>query len=506
MGNEDKKRIMSNIVVNKINEVYLHIQCEESTAAELSDFFTFKVPTIPYGHRYRRWDGSLRLFNKRQGLLYVGVYPYLKEFARANGYTISGWQPIAREFSAIEAVNYIKSLNIHSNGQPLEARDYQIKSVVYGIRDSRMLLLSPTSSGKSFIQYVLFRYLTDVLGKKKGLLIVPTINLVEQMFSDFKDYSSHNSYSVNHNVHKIYQGMPMYAEGKSLYITTWQSMQNQPEEYFSQFDYVLGDEAHTFKAKSLKYIMECLLNADIRIGLTGTLDGSQCHKIVLEGLFGRVRSLVTTRQLMERKQIAELMIKILFLKYNENLSRNILNQNYTDEMDWILASTARNRFISNLALSLNGNTLILFQYVEKHGMILNELISKQLEGTGRNVYFIHGKVGPEIREYVRKIVETEKDAIIIASYGTFQLGVSINHIHNLIFAGPSKSRIRVLQSIGRGLRLGEFKHLCTLFDIVDDFSVGNATNTILDHFQDRYSYYQQEKFDHKFYTIHVKGE
>jgi superfamily II DNA or RNA helicase len=499
---------MADITVKKLDEVYLKIDCEPSLAKELSLFFTFKVPGAEFSPQYRKryWDGLIRLFNIRTGKIYVGLLPYLKAFAKERGYTMAYDNAIeaTNEFSLHEAQEYVKSLKIQSKGQPLEARDYQIASFVYGIRDKRMLLLSPTSSGKSYIQYVLFRYLTEVKGCKKGLLIVPTINLVDQMYTDFMDYSSKNKFDVKANCHEIFQGRDKQTD-KKLTISTWQSIYELPAEYFEQFDFILGDEAHLFRADSLTSIMTKANKASYRIGMTGTLDGSKIHKLVLEGLFGKTRTLITTKELQDRGQVASLTIKCLFLTYPEEASEHVLDSTYMDELDYILAHKGRNKFIKNLALSLKGNTLLLFQYVDKHGVILHDMIKKSVD-PNRPIFFVSGKTEAEEREMIRQVVNESNDAILIASYGTFSTGVNIPHLHNIILTSPTKSRIRVLQSIGRGLRLGEFKNHCTLFDIIDDFSIGAATNTTLDHFQERFSYYVGEKFDYKFYNIKITGE
>ena len=99
----------------------------------------------------------------------------------------------------------------------------------------------------------------------------------------------------------------------------------------------------------------------------------------------------------------------------------------------------------------------------------------------------------------------ESDAIIVASYGTFSTGVNIRNLHNIIFASPSKSRVRNLQSIGRGLRLGENKEQAVLFDVADDFRIGKFANFTLKHFAERVKIYDEEKFNYKFYNIELKN-
>lgn len=287
-----------------------------------------------------------------------------------------------------------------------------------------------------------------------------------------------------------------------LVCTTWQSIYKNDKEYFEQFDFVIGDEAHQFKAKSLTTILSGCVNAKYRIGTTGTLDGTQTHKLVLEGLFGPVYKAVSTAELIENKQLASFRIKCLILKYPETICKEARNWDYNTEIEYIVTNRARNEFIKNLALSLEGNTLILFQFVEKHGKDLHGIIKENAKN--RHVFFVFGGTDVEVRESVRSITEKESNAIIVASYGTFSTGVNIRNLHNIIFASPSKSRIRNLQSIGRGLRLGENKEEAVLFDIADDFRTGKFDNYTLKHFIERVKIYDEEKFTYKFYNIDLK--
>ena len=380
---------------------------------------------------------------------------------------------------------------------PHEIRDYQFKAFIQAVRNKRMLLLSPTASGKSLIIYTIVRWLQEA-DFKKGLLIVPTTSLVEQMYSDFVSYG----YDSEEYCHRQYSGKEKHTN-KFLTITTWQSIYKNDKEYFEQFDFVLGDEAHQFKAKSLTTILSGCSNAKYRVGTTGTLDGTQTHRLVLEGLFGPVYKATTTSELIEKGQLASFKIKCLILKYHESLCKQARDWDYNEEKNFIVSHKPRNDFIKNLTLSLEGNTLVLFQLVEKHGKELYESI--KAEAKNRHVFFVFGGTDVEVRESVRSITEKEKDAIIVASYGTFSTGVNIRNLHNIIFASPSKSRIRNLQSIGRGLRIGENKTEAVLFDIVDDFRIGKFANYSLKHFIERVKIYDEEKFKYKFYNIELKN-
>jgi len=479
------------IRLEKVNEAYIRVTSERNIAQELSDYFTFYVPGYQFTPAYksRYWDGKIRLLDLRTMFIYRGLIAYIEKFCEERKYTLDIDIELrtSKIFSLVEAKEFVDTLKL-----PHEVRDYQLNSFVHAIRNKRLLLLSPTASGKSLILYCIIRHLQ--IENERGLLIVPTTSLVEQMYKDFQDYG----YDSEQYCHRQYSGKEKHTN-KFLTITTWQSIYKNPQEYFEQFDFVVGDEAHQFKAKSLATILSGCTNAGYRIGCTGTLDGTQTHRLVLEGLFGPVYQATTTKELMDNKHLADFKIKCLILKYPETVCKQSRDWDYNTEVDYIVLNKARNEFIKNLVLSLEGNTLILFQFVEKHGKDLHSLIKEHTKN--RHVFFVYGGTDVEVRESIRAITEKEKDAIIVASYGTFSTGVNIRNLHNIVFASPSKSRIRNHHSIGRGLRIGDNKQEATLFDISDDFRIGKHTNYTLKHFVERVKIYDEEKFNYKFYNI-----
>jgi superfamily II DNA or RNA helicase len=487
---------MSDVILHKLNEAYIKVECEKSISQELSSYFSFRVPGYQFVPAYKNklWDGFIRLYDLRTNQIYHGLVPYIEKFCAERNYTseINSEISITESFSLVEAVDFVRTLDL-----PHEIRDYQLNAFVQAVRNRRILLLSPTASGKSLILYVILRWLQES-DYKRGLLIVPTTSLVEQMYTDFESYG----YDSEEYCHRQYSGKEKHTN-KLLTITTWQSIYKNDADYFEQFDFVMGDEAHQFKAKSLTTILSGCTNAKYRIGTTGTLDGTQTHRLVLEGLFGPVYKATTTSELIDKGQLASFKIKCLILKHNEAVCKQARDWDYNTEIDYIVQNPARNEFIRNLALSLNGNTLILFQFVEKHGKDLYTIIKDSVKD--RHVFFVFGGTDVEIRESVRSITEKERDAIIVASYGTFSTGVNIRNLHNIIFASPSKSRIRNLQSIGRGLRKGDNKEEAVLFDIADDFRIGKFVNYTLKHFIERVKIYDDEKFNYKFYNIELKN-
>ena len=487
---------MSHLVISKKNEVFLKIHSEPHIYYELSDQFTFDIPNAKFSPAYKKkfWDGKIRLFNTQKGEIYVGLLDRIIQFCKDHSYTYEfleseyyGLPFEVNDFISLEGVkDYINSISKY------RPRDYQIDGVYDALRHNRKLLISPTASGKSLMIYSIVRY---YVGNEKNILIVvPTTSLVEQMYKDFADYG----WDVGSFCHKIYAGKERDTDSQVI-ITTWQSIYKLPRKYFERFSVVIGDEAHQFKSKSLISIMTKLDNVKYRYGFTGTLDGSETHKWVLEGLFGPSYKIIKTDELMKKGHLAKLDINVLLLKHPPNKF-----ETFEEEVQYIISHTKRNNFIKNLALDLKGNTLILFARVEKHGEPLYNLINSNNIIENRNVFFIHGGVETEDREKVREITEKESNAIIVASYGTFSTGINIKNLHNVIFASPSKSRIRNLQSIGRVLRKGNQKTRATLYDIADDISYKSRKNYTLNHLIERIKIYNEENFDYDIVNIPLK--
>ena len=461
---------METVRVEKVNECFMQVHCDDGLARDLFDFFSFSVPNAKFmpSVKNRYWDGKVRLFSIKTKRIYIGLLPYVDEFCRERGYGFEGIADVLGEKNheklGPETIPWLDDI-----GLTFEPRDYQLEAFNTAIQYGRQLLLSPTASGKSLIIYLLARYYN-----KKTVIIVPTTSLVEQMTKDFIEYG------YKEPICKIYHGQEVF--DAPITVTTWQSFSKAPKEVLESFDMVIGDEAHLFKAQTLKGILEKMKNTAIRIGTTGTLDGSEVHRLQLEGLFGPVKKVISSAELIEEGTIADIKIDCLVLKHPKQQKMK-----YQDEMDYLVSCEERNKFIVNLVRNLKGNTLVLFQYVEKHGVILHGM----LDGLVDNLHYVYGGTDTSDREEIRGIVEKAKNDVILASYGTFSTGINIKRIDNIVFASPSKSRIRNLQSIGRGLRKAEGKESMRLFDIADDLQCDNYT---LEHLKERINIYSEENF------------
>ena len=486
---------MADLTIEKVNEVYLKISTEPHIEYELRDRFTFEVPNMKFMPQYRRrhWNGEIHLFDMRTKRIYVGLLDKVVAFCEKAGYSFEfkenkfyGLPFEVNEMICKEGVkDYMGSIT------SFKPRDYQVDAVHDALRYNRKLLISPTASGKSFMIYSVVRFHVGL--KRKVLLVVPTTSLVEQMFKDFQDYG----WDAENHCHRIYAGRER-VNTNEVTITTWQSVYQLDRSFFEEYDVIIGDEAHLFKSKSLISIMTKLHHAKYRFGFTGTLDGTQTHKWVLEGLFGPSYKVTKTDELMRQGHLSQLDIQCLVLKHPPQTF-----DTYEDEIQYLISHEQRNRFIKNLTLDLKGNTLVLFQRVESHGAILYEEINKN-KGDDHKVFFIHGGVDTEERELVREITERENSAIIVASYGTFSTGINIKNLHNVIFASPSKSRVRNLQSIGRVLRKGKDKTKAILYDISDDCTHKSRRNYTLNHLIERIKIYNEENFNYEIITIQLK--
>ena len=486
---------MTHLTVRKKNEVYITIHSdEEYVHRELADYFTFEVPEAKFlkkNPRYKYWDGTIRLYSPATGDLYHGLMKHVQTWADEKQYIVeyekNDWYGDIEDDNKFVSPAGVKHfMDKISNIKP---RTYQYKAVYEAIKYNRKLLLSPTGSGKSLMIYAIVRYYAATA--KKILIVVPTTSLVEQMVNDFVSYG----WNADDFIHKIYSGKDKVTD-KNIIISTWQSIYKFPKRYFDDIDCVIGDEAHLFKSKSLTGIMTKLHNAKYRFGFTGTLDGSKTHKWVLEGLFGECEQVTKTDDLIKDGYLSKFRIKVLLCKHAPQHF-----ESYHDEMEYLVEHKGRNNLIKNLVNDLEGNTLVLFNYVEKHGEPLYELINNTIDPE-RKLFFVHGGTDVEDREEVRQITETESNAIIVASYGTFSTGINIKRLHNIVFASPSKSRIRNLQSIGRVLRKGEGKDIATLYDIADDIGGQNYT---LKHLNERVNIYNDENFKYEVIKVNLRA-
>jgi superfamily II DNA or RNA helicase len=502
---------VSDVTIQKLNDTFLLVDADMSIAAEISDFFTFEPPNAFWMRKKRpMWDGKIRLYHMDKRLLYVGLLTHLLEFCDKWGYSVELDQSLVPEIASVDDIEaFIDNLDVRNeDGDEIACYDHQAEAVQQCIRFGRRTIVSPTASGKSLIIYILLRWYEAKLRaeNKKTLIVVPTIGLVSQMASDIWDYSSQDAeFDAEYDILKIAEGSDKNSETACVYISTWQSIYQESPEYFEQFGMIIADECHQYKADAIKGILEKSINTPLRFGLTGTLtaDGSKCNKLIIQGLFGPQIKIASTRELMDKGIIAGIDINIINTYYSEETAEFARHMDYHQEIDFITKSQSRNEFLTRIVSAEKKNTLLLF-LKQDHGERLFEMVVDA--NPGRPIYLIYGKHPADEREEVRRLMETHTDAIAICSFGTFSTGVNIKNIHTVIFASPSKSAIRVLQSIGRGLRKLAGKTVLKLIDIVDIFQIGNRrpNNYCVQHSVERMKLYAAEEFDYKLIDVEIE--
>lgn len=482
---------MSDIIIRDYNESFLFVGGEPSIRYDLHDKFKFFVEGSQFSAKckYGIWDGFIRLYNIQQQLLPKGLFYELVKYCRDEGYSMDIEKTlIPSKFEKTEFEGWLATKKIYAKGNQIQPHWYQFDAVYHGLKNKRALLKLPTSAGKSLIIALLTRFEYESDGRV--LILVPTDVLRQQMYDDLLDYGLFKPDEIQVLDPKNKKQTP-----RKIVITTWQTACRQSADWMQQFTMLLNDEVHLATGKTLMAINEKMVYAKYKLGLTGTLKDTKCHLMQLTGLFGSVFAPISTRQMIDEGSASQVAINGFVLGYSDDDRQAVKKSTYQEEINFITEHEGRNNFITKLATAFNDeNTIVLFHRIE-HGKKLYELIKKKLEGTGRKVYLIYGGTAKDDRTEAKKNLETEVGSVVIASYGVFATGVSINNLHNAIFAHPTKSKIISLQSLGRLLRKHASKLKARMFDLVDDLRWKSRENYAYKHGSERLSFYAEEQHE-----------
>lgn len=492
---------MAEIIVEKVDEVHLRIFTDDGLEQELSEYFTFDVPNAKWTPKFkaRIWDGKIRLFNSLTKTLPYGLISHLYHFAKDNNHTVKlSFDDSQDESITLEIVDaFIDSIPTVARGVPLIVDEFQRRAIYVALRYKRRVLLAATSAGKSLIIYYIIRWVLQN-PDAKCILIVPTKSLVSQMFNDFIEYSQINGFDVYTEAQELYSGKPKEFTTRVL-ISTWQSIYKNNKDFFNQFDCLIGDEAHGWNAKSCSELMLKCTQVRYKIGTSGTLQDAAVNKLQLQGLFGKVTDIVNTKQLMDAGRVTRMSIKCLLLQHPEHMRKALKGSEYKDEISHLVDYSPRNAFIKNLTLTMTGVTVVMFTFITRHA---KPFYQKLLAECGdRPVYFLDGSSSVEYRNEIKDKLATDVNPILITSYQLYSTGINVPTIRNIILAAPTRSKIRILQTIGRGLRLHESKTQFNLYDIADDLSYKSYKNSTLLQLIERVRIYNVQKFDYKIFKI-----
>jgi superfamily II DNA or RNA helicase len=512
--------IKPDVIIHKVNESFVRLETSQAIESHVFHSFRFTNNKLRYHPKVkaRLWDGYINLFNIRSKLIYLGLIEDLVFFFKENEYTYSFSFSKENNFNA-DLLQDTYSL-IDDN---FELFDHQKQAIEFALKANRGIIISATGSGKSLIMYTLAMYYL-LNNSKKILIIVPRTQLVKQLANAFMEYHKGDKEEFGKSFELIYSGTDKNPDS-SIVFSTWQSLHQNPKEFFEDYDVVMFDEAHMAKAKCLTSIMEKCENTKFKFGFTGTLSNeneeSEIDELVLKGLFGKVETVSTNKELMDKNILTEALIYLIRLKYTDKqVCNKIMNGDkeikdikdyktkrkklFDAENEYIINSDERNKYLLELALSRRGNTLVMFQFVEKQGKLIYNLLKNVSEKYGKDVYYVHGNVSVNERERIRQLVEERDNLIVVRSYGTTSTGLDFKNIHHIIFASAFKSRITMKQTIGRGLRKHKTKDKLYVYDLGDDFSLERKTkNFLFSHFLERVKMYKDEKFKLKLVDVEL---
>lgn len=475
----------STIFIAKLDEVHNIVTADNpKVITEIANRFKFRVNGYQYMPAYKagRWDGFIKLFKDNK--LYVGLTTHLIKLAQEKSWKIEldYSQYAARDFSETDAVAHWNSVGVpdHFIKEP-----HQIKALTTCIRDRRRLILSATGSGKSMMLYLVGSYLDG-----QCLIVAPRSDLVDQMEGDFLNYRCQLP------IHKIYTGQSKDSNAKFV-ISTWQSITKQSKEWINRFGTIMIDEAHRAKADQLTKLLEKATKVENRFGFTGSLDGLEVNKLIVEGLLGPSKVVARSSDLIQKQKLAPVTIKIIILHYSDEIKEAMKEANYQTEIDFLTGHEPRNTFIEKLSESITGNVIMSVNQIA-HGELLYDRINK----TNPQTYWLHGgiKGSERNRIFQEEITESTKNARVIAINKVIAEGTNAPAITDFVFCHPSKARVTIVQSIGRAIRKHPEGYHSTLYDIADNL----GDNYTLRHMQERIKIYKEESFPYTIYNVKLK--
>lgn len=494
---------MTDVKLHYKNELKCLVECDPGIAYEISEEFTFYVDGYKHMPKYKAgvWDGKIRLFNVRTREFYIGLLPRLLDWLAESQYTVSLADKAEFKKNMIPFDEELLE-KVIATGK-FVPKWYQLDAVKAALKNQKTLILSPTGSGKSYIAYLVIRYLLEIQDDDI-LITVPSTSLVEQLKSDFASYVA-DDWDTEEDVHGLYSGKEKNS-GKRVVISTWQTAAKMHNSWFHNFGAYICDEAHGADAKSISSIIEKMAHAPFRMGMTGTLKGTKMHELDMQARFGNLIRVANTRDLQDSGDLAPLKIECLRLQYPEEEIEIVRHLEYDKEIDFLITHPKRNNLLSKVAVQQEGNTLMLFNFIERHGKVLFEILKPLCEKAGKQLYYISGETDVDDREEIRQILEKNNNCILLASFGTLSVGVNIKNLHNIIFCHPYKAAIKTLQSIGRGLRQTEKKLNAKLIDICDDLTYTSRRgkvkhNITYNHFIQRLEIYVEERFSYEIIKI-----
>jgi superfamily II DNA or RNA helicase len=462
------------------------------------------------------WDGNICFIEKKGGAWKIPIGLWREVLQIGEDYAIEieigGLDKIVNNDLTLEEytewVNEFFAGGIGGDPEKMP-RDYQIETAWKLIKYRYSISEVATSSGKTLISFMIFAYLKQKGLIRKFLMIVPSTNLVFQGSEDFEDYGLHK---LGSKIQQIGGGSKL-REGCDVIIGTFQSLVKQDQEFFEEADLVFVDEAHHTNSMSIKKIVAQCMHSRWRFGLTGTLTKrGTADYLTIQQFLGPLIVEISPSFLFDNNYATPVSIKIVVMDWLEKefkdkladlkLNNNNLegNEVYNLERKLVVESKKRLNYVVDFMSKTSKNSLVLFQSVkDEYGkQIWNLLREKNNE---KEVFYVDGDTSEGLREEYKSRMASGNNKILIATYGTFSTGISINNLHNIFLVESYKSEVLIKQSLGRGMRQMEGKEKVNIIDFVDDFSSPKYQNYLMKHSEARIQIYKNESFEYKIYKV-----
>jgi len=464
-------------IIHKYDNLNIQIEADIGYIRSVRDNFSGFVDGYQFMPAFRNsgWDGKVSLLDLVKKTIPYGLLLDLIKFHRKS-------YPDAELKIDPDVLQLFRGRDVSvTYDLKFQPHYYQKDCIEAALKYKRGIIRSATASGKSLIIAYIIKTLFEYKVNKKSLIIVPTISLVEQFYDDLIEYG----YFTKDSLGKVYEKYKEF--DRPVVISTWQTL-SKNHNRLQEFECVICDEVHGAKAHEIKKILNLCTNADYRLGFTGTMPLQLLDIWNVKSYLGPIIREYGAGQLGKEGYISKANIIIIDIKYQNNYKGT-----YDEVKDEIFKNPFRLKVLQKIIQSTRGNILLLVGKVEKEGKLLKEYLETQVDfhdTLKKDIVFLHGATKVAEREYWRKECEKRKNIVLIATYGIFQQGINIPSLKYIVLASPYKSKIRVLQSIGRGLRKHKSKKDgAYIYDIFDDCKY------LYDHGIKRERHYNSEGFE-----------
>ena len=471
-----------NITLVKLDNVWGKLITDDPHILEAAvRKFAVKVDNFWFMPAYKagRWDGKIK-FVQPDGKFYVGIFKKVLHYVKDDNLYNIEIDPgfLNEEETGVFKERFLE--NISNLEYPFEPRSYQLRGALKSSFYKRGICEHVTSSGKSFTICLTIHHLLQDNPDHRVIILVPKIDLVEQFVENLEEYG------IPTDLVGKYCGYQK-DEDAQIVVSTWQSVYKK-KAFLRNFNVLIVDECHGLKADEVRGVAEKAINADTRLGFTGTMPAPQCEYMLIQGVLGPVIDEVDYEELQKAKQIAQIKINIVQCNYNEQIILENEEEDFTSEKTRVETDVKRNKIICRIAKEYTDkgkNALILVKKLD-HIQDIKDIMEK----AGVNYFVVTGETKVKDRNHARHEVEKSGGNVIIATTGVYSTGVSIKRLHCVLFASPGKSKIQTLQSVGRGLRLHDTKSHLHLYDVCENLKFSKK------HLKERLKYYKKAKFDY----------